>query len=124
MSNILRIELISLAVLFFVIVVRNVNKKNLQLKYSLIWIVAAVVLIIMAFFPNLVFAINHKVGIETPANLIFLLSNVWLIGMNFSLTVIVSRQSEKIKKLIQTVSIDNYERQEKDAKTEGKGKQQ
>lgn len=110
MSPVLRIELILLAITFLFIVVRNVNKRNLQLKYSLIWILASVILVVMAFSPRLVFRVTHFLGIETPSNFIFLLSIIWLIGMNLSLTVIVSRQSDKIKRTIQMISIENYER--------------
>lgn len=122
MSPVLRIELIVLAVVFLIIVVRSVNKKSMQLKYSLIWILAAVVLVVVAVFPQLVFSLTHVLGIETPSNLIFLLCCVWLIGMNLSLTVIVSRQSEKIKRVVQLVSIENYERKQAEKEKES-GKQ-
>lgn len=110
MPTILRIELIILAVFFFVVVVKNVNKKNLQLKYSLIWVFAAIMLVIIAIMPELVYKVTKYIGIETPSNLIFFISLIWLIGMNLSLTVIVSKQSQRIKKIIQMVSLDNYEK--------------
>ena len=108
MSQTLRIELIVLAVLFFCIVVRNVNKRNLQMKYSLIWILASALLVAA---PEVVYKAAAYIGIETPSNFIFLICLAWMIGMNLMLSIIVSRQSEKIKKIIQVVSLDNYERE-------------
>lgn len=104
-SNTLRVELIVLAIIFLIIVVYNVNKKNLKLKYSLIWILAAAVMVIIALVPELVYKIVKYVGFETSSNFIFFLCFIWLIGMNLSLSVIVSRQSEKIKKIVQDVSL-------------------
>lgn len=111
MSQTLRIELIVLAVLFFCIVVRNVNKRNLQMKYSLIWILASALLVAVAIAPEVVYKAAAYIGIETPSNFIFLICLAWMIGMNLMLSIIVSRQSEKIKKIIQVVSLDNYERE-------------
>ena len=111
MSHTLRIELIVLAILFFCIVVRNVNKRNLQMKYSLIWILASALLVAVAIAPKMVYKAAACIGIETPSNFIFLICLAWMIGMNLMLSIIVSRQSEKIKKIIQVVSLDNYERE-------------
>ena len=113
MSQTLRIELIVLAILFFCIVVRNVNKKNLQMKYSLIWILASALLVTIAIAPEVVYKATAYIGIKTPSNFIFLICLAWMIGMNLILSIIVSRQSEKIKKIIQMVSLENYERENK-----------
>ena len=109
MTSVLRIELIVLAIIFFAIVVHNVNGKNLQLKYSLVWMLASFALVIIALVPEVVYKVTSYIGIQTPSNLIFLACLIWLIGMNLSLTVIVSRQSEKIKKITQIISLENYE---------------
>ena len=50
MSEVLRIELLVLAVISIVIVVHAVNKGVLQLKYSLIWLVISFGFIITACF--------------------------------------------------------------------------
>lgn len=109
MTTVLRIELIGLAFLAIVIVVHAVNKRVLQLNYSLMWLAIAFGLVIVACFPEIAFAIAAFVGIETPSNLIFLLAILALLGICFSLSIIVSRQSAKIKRLIQLLSIDRNE---------------
>lgn len=107
MSIELRIELIILAFVFFAIIVKCVNNRKLQLKYCFHWIFAAIVMVVIALFPEIVYKMTDFLGIETPSNLIFLVALVWLISMNLSLTIIVSKQSEKIKEIIQWVSINN-----------------
>ncbi len=109
MSAVLRIELLVLAVISIVIVVHAVNKGVLQLKYSLIWLVISFGFIITACFPKIVFMVTALVGIETPSNLIFFLAIIALLGICFSLSVIVSKQDARIKRLIQLLSIDHNE---------------
>ena len=55
MTLLLRIELIILAVAAIVFVVHTVNKRILLLKYSLIWLLISLVLIIAACFPKIAF---------------------------------------------------------------------
>ncbi len=109
MTLLLRIELIILAVAAIVFVVHTVNKRILLLKYSLIWLLISLVLIIAACFPKIAFSVTALVGIETPSNLIFFLAILSLLGICFSLSVIVSKQTEKMKRLVQTLSLDHYE---------------
>lgn len=101
--------MILFAFLALAVVGYTVNRRVIQLKYSLIWVVIAAGLIITACFPGIVFAVTSLVGIKTPSNLIFFIAIVSLLGICFSLTVIVSRQSGKIRRLIQQLSIDHYE---------------
>ena len=106
MSMILKIEVIALAVLFLIMVVRNVNLKKMKLKYSFSWLVVALLLVISAFFPGLIIDLAHILGFETASNLIFFLGIIWLVIMCFQLTTTISKQEDKIKKLIQIISID------------------
>lgn len=103
----LRIELLIFAVVFFVIIIKSVNNRKMLLKYCFHWFLAAVIMVIIAVFPEIVYVLIDYLGIETPSNLIFLVALIWLISMNLSLTIIVSKQSEKIKEIIQWVSLNN-----------------
>ena len=120
MTPVLRIELIILAILAICIVIHTVNKRILKLKYSLVWLFISRLLITTACFPQIAFKVTSLVGIETPSNLIFLLAILSLLGICFSLTVIVSRLAEKKKRLIQLLSIKHYEWKETEPDEERK----
>lgn len=109
MTTLLRVELIVLSIISITIVIHAVNKGILQLKYSLIWLLISLGFIITACFPKIIFMITALVGIETPSNLIFFLAITALLGICFSLSIIVSKQDAKIKRLIQLLSIDHNE---------------
>ena len=109
-------------VVAIVVVIHAVNRRVLQLKYSLIWLLISLCLVAAALFPKIAFAVTALVGIETPSNLIFFLAIIALLGICFSLTVIVSRQGARVKRLIQILSIEHNElkgsEEEEDAATE------
>ena len=109
MTPVLRIELIVLALLAIIYVVHKINKRKLLLKYSLVWLLIALIVIIVACFPLIAFKITSLVKIVTPSNFVFLIAIMSLFGISVSLTEIVSTQAEKTKRLVQIMSIDHYE---------------
>ena len=109
LSTMLRVELVVLAVLALAVVIYAVNRRALQLKYSLLWMAIALALVVTACFPGTVVALTAWAGIETPSNLIFLRAIVGLLGLCFSLSIIVSRQEAKLKRIIQLLSLDQRE---------------
>ena len=108
MPLLLRIEMIAVAIVFMIIVVKAVNRKKLWLQYSILWIIIAVGMMFLAFFPGVVEWAANLVGIVTPSNFIYLLALIALLILTFSLTVIISKQSQRIKTIIQIVSIEKY----------------
>lgn len=108
MPLLLRIEMIVLAVIFLFIVIKAVNKKKLWLQYSLVWVIISVLMLIVAVFPGIANWMASIMQIETTSNLIYLLAIFALLILTFSLTVIVSKQSQRIKNIVQMVSIEKY----------------
>lgn len=114
LSDLLRIELILLAVVAFIIVGTTVTKKIMQLKYAFIWFVSSFLLTVIAIFPQIVFRLTSFLGIQTPSNFIFLIAIFAILGICFSFSLIVSKNDRSIRRLVQTVSIENFESDEKD----------
>ena len=112
MTTIFRIETFLLALGFLVYVVRTVNKKKLQMRFSVVWILVALGLMVMALFPGLVFWITELAGMETPANFLYLCAIFLLLVLCFSHTVQLSRQAEQIKALTQQLAIRDHLREE------------
>ncbi len=108
MTTMLRVEMIIVAFAFVTIVFWAINKKKLLLKYSLIWLAISFATVVIAIFPQIAYWFSNLVGIETVSNLIYFLGIISLLIITFSLTVIVSRQSNRIKHLVQMVSINQY----------------
>lgn len=104
-STQLRIFLMIVILLFFGIVLYFLKQKKLNLKYTLIWLFASVVLIIISIFPELVYIPSEKIGIVAPSNLIFVIEAIFVVLILLSLTVIVSHITEQIFRLTQTIAM-------------------
>lgn len=101
LSNTARITIICAVIVFFVIILRYLKDKTLNLKYSLLWIFAGLVMIIMAIFPQLLNVMSKLIGIYNPVYALFLVAIAFILMILMSLTSIVSRLNRKVRTLVQ-----------------------
>lgn len=116
----LRITLIIAVICYFIIILYYLKKRMLELKYTLLWLAAGVVMGIMIFFPELLAAFVRVLGIESNMNGLYVLCIAYIIAILMSLTSIVSRQAFKIRTLIQEISMLDKRIRELESKDDGK----
>lgn len=114
LSTNLRITLVVALVCYFVIILIFLKNKTLELKYTLLWILAGFIMAILVAYPRLLQIFVTMVGIESNMNGLFIFCIAFLIMLVMALTAIVSNQNRKIRKLVQTQSI--LEKEIKDIK--------
>ena len=100
----LKIMLIIGVVCYFAVILMFLKKKALALKYTLLWLAAGAVLGIMVIWPQTLGWFIHLMGITSNMNGLFALCIAFLIMISMSITSIVSKQTEKIKNLTQTIA--------------------
>lgn len=105
MSGLLRISLGIAVILYFFIIMYFLKKKTLLLKYSLLWLFSGIVMGLLVLFPQSLFWFMAQIDIEVPLNGLLVICVLAILVILMSLTAIVSRQSEKIKVLVQYISI-------------------
>lgn len=105
MSAQIRIALVVLAALLLTCIIELVFRRRLQLKYSLMWLVFGLLLIVVALFPGIVTGLAGLLGFLAPSNLVLFAAVFCLLLICLSLTVIVSWQSRDIRSLIQRVAL-------------------
>lgn len=105
MSVVLRVSILVGILIYVLAIFTLLKKKRLNLKYSLLWFLSAVVLLIMLIFPNAVTKVSRLLGVESPVNAVFLIIIFLMLLLLMSLTSIVSTQHEQIKKLVQEIAI-------------------
>ena len=71
----------------------------MSLKYSLIWFLSGVILLICAIFPQVIRFFTQLMGVYSEANAVFFIGVCFLILIGLSLTSIASGQSERIRTL-------------------------
>lgn len=101
----LRFSLIIALVLYFVLILILLKKKEISLKYTLLWLFAGVCMGVLVIWPESLMIIIEIIGIENSMNGLFILAIAFIIVILMSLTSIVTKQNEKIRSLTQTIAI-------------------
>ncbi len=101
----LRVSLIIAVICYFVVILYFLKQKALNLKYTLLWLVAGVVMGILVMVPELLMSVIHVFGIQDNMNGLFIFSIGFIIMILLSLTSIASRQNRKIRTLTQELAI-------------------
>ena len=78
MSPVLQIFMIAFVALFIAAIVRYLVMKKLNLKYTLVWLGAAVFMLIIAIFPQIITFVTRLVGIQVESNAVFFFAILFL----------------------------------------------
>lgn len=105
MSSILRflLVLVSLATCWWIL--HKIRKKKVKMENAIYWMIFSSFLLILAIFPQISFFLSNLIGIDSPANLVFLIIIFLLLGKIFSLSITVSQLEEKVSVLSAEVAI-------------------
>jgi len=113
MSLDLRILLIVSSVIMISAVVLRIRKSKFQIKDGIFWFLLSALFLLMSVFPQIVVYLSELIGIESPANLVFLGIITLLIIKNFMLSLKISQMEYNMIKLTQHVVVDNLSVEEK-----------
>lgn len=105
MTDRLGLTLLTGSVLYIGVSIGLLKKRVLSLKYALLWLLTGVFLLLLTVNPKILYTVSAWIGIEMPVNGLFLFMIAFLFMIVLSITVIVSRQSERIKILTQKVAL-------------------
>ncbi len=108
-----------------VIVVELIRRGKLKERYSLLWLCAGTVLLILSSSRYLLELISRTLGIFYPPSFLFLLAFFFLLLITLHFSVVISGLSEKNKKLAQELALmrqDLKKAIDGDALSEGAGK--
>ena len=90
---------------YFALVFHLLKKKALNLKYTLLWLLSGIIMLVLAIFPQILDFFANLVGIYEPTNALFAVVFFCVIIILMSLTAIVSKLNEKSKRLIQSIAL-------------------
>ena len=106
MSMVLRILLILASVAMITAVALRVRKSKFQIHDGIFWFLLSLFFLVLSIFPEIAVRVSLLIGVESPANLVFLGILALLLIKNFYLSVKVSLLEYNIMKLTQRVVID------------------
>ena len=92
-------------VFYFVCIFHLIKRKSLSLKYSLMWLLSGVIILLITIFPEAFNFIMEKIGIVNAANGLFSICVFLLLILLLMLTSIISKMNTKIKTMVQNIGI-------------------
>ena len=101
----LRVILIIGLFFFFFVILIFLKNKTLELRYTLLWMLAGAILAVFVIWPKALSMIVGLAGIQSNMNGLFIMAIVFIVMIMMSLTSIVSKQTNKIRHLIQEIAI-------------------
>lgn len=97
----LRMMLSAAVFVYFILLVYFLKKKALEMKYTLLWIFAGIVMAACIFCPEILAVLTGFLGMQSYMNGLYTICIGFLIILLMSLTSIVSRHAAKLRTLIQ-----------------------
>jgi len=97
----------------FVFIITLLRRQKLDLKYCIVWIIALLGIAVLCISPPLLDRLSVFFGIDVPVNTLFMVCIAFLACICISLTVVVSRLSDRLRKLTQNIAILEGEAEKK-----------
>ena len=101
----LRLVLIAAVIVYFITILIFLKNKTLELRYTLLWMFAGMILAVLGIWPELLSGLVRLVGIQSNMNGLFIMAIAFIVMIMMSLTSIVSKQTNKIRHLVQEIAI-------------------
>ena len=99
-----RVAVIGIAVLVFIVVLELVRRRRLMERYALIWLAAAL-LLVLAIWKGLLTTVSADLGIHYPPSTLFAVGFAFVVLLLLSVSMVISRLSEQNKRLAQHVAL-------------------
>ena len=115
-----KIQIISIfaSLTIFFVVVNLIRRKRLKTEYSLIWLLVSVIFIVFSFWRDGIDWLAKLFGIAYAPSVLFIILLIGIILLLIEFSIIISKQSERIKVLVQEIGLLRLEIQTKFEKIE------
>ena len=104
-----------LALAFMAMILELIRRDRLQERYSVVWFVAGLGMLVGAAFPGLLSVIADVMGVRDTTIALFSIVLLLLLGLALNFSVIMSRQAAQITRLAQERAIEEARRQDQES---------
>lgn len=123
MSTSLRIFALVLITIYFVVILRLLKKKKFALKYSLLWFLAGILMLIVVIWPEVLVWGAELLGIEVASNGLFAICILLEIMIMISITSVISDFANRMTSMVQNMALMEKRIRILEEKLERKGKE-
>ncbi len=102
-----RLELVSLlgALILPLTVLELVRRRRLQERYSLLWLLTGLVIVLLAAWPDALGLLARMTGIATPVNALFATAGAFIVVVLLHFSTVISRLSQENTRLAQHIGL-------------------
>jgi hypothetical protein len=93
------------SVLLLLVVVELIRSRRLRERYSLLWLLTGVVILVLSAWRGLLGSLSNAVGIYYPPSLLFVLASLFIIGVLLHYSTVISRLSDQNTILAQRLAL-------------------
>ena len=90
---------------YFILILVFLKRKSLELKYTLLWLFAGFIMGLAVIFPRILEYVTRLLGMQSLMNGLYVVCIGFVIIILMALTSIVSKQTMKIRTLIQEIGM-------------------
>jgi hypothetical protein len=95
-----------IAIAFMGLILELIRRDRLQERYSVVWFVAGLGMLIGAAFPGLLTVVADLMGVRNTNVALFSIVSLLLLGLALNFSVIMSRQAAQITRLAQERALE------------------
>ncbi len=106
------------SVLLILFIINLVRKNKLDEKYSILWLFASFVILVVSIFPNIITIVANKFSVYYPPTLMLLFAIIILGAYIIHISMVITKQNKMIVKLTQELGIlkEKMEKNEQEKK--------
>lgn len=93
------------SILFIFVIILLVRNNKLEEKYSILWFIFSIIILILSIFPQIINFFAKLFGVYYAPSLLFLIGFVVLTIYIIHLSIVITRQNKMLVKLVQEVAL-------------------
>jgi len=101
----LKIFILIILLVVLAVLVRKIQKKKIDLKYSLSWFGLIIVIIIFDLFPELAQWLSELMGVKVPSNFLLFSGMCLVLIVIYTQTAAISKLSDDVRSLTQKIGL-------------------
>jgi len=109
------------SVITLVVLFEMLRRHQLREKYAVFWVIVAVLAIVVAIFPRVLFWAAEVTGVEVPSNLLFFLASILLLVVSIQHSYELGRLEERTRTLAEELALLRMEIQDAPRRSDERG---
>ena len=101
MNTKLRLAILIALLLYFICIIHLLKKKRLGLRYTLLWLLSGVIMVLITLFPSPFAFLMRQIGVIEMTNGLFAVMLFLLIIILISMTAVITGLNERVRTLTQ-----------------------